>query len=60
MRTTIAIDEKLLDELMRVESGITVPPSDCLVAAVARRRKLHLYANDSDFDEIPDLNRYTP
>jgi predicted nucleic acid-binding protein len=40
--------------------GITIPPSDCLIAAVAIRRKLLLYANDSDFDGIPGLRRYKP
>jgi hypothetical protein len=38
--------------------GITIPPTDCLVAAVAVRRKLLLYANDSDFDHVPGLRRY--
>ena len=32
--------------------GITIPPTDCLVAAVAIRRKLQLYAHDSHFDHI--------
>jgi predicted nucleic acid-binding protein len=40
--------------------GITIPPTDCLVAAVAIRRGLHLYARDMDFDHIPNLHRYTP
>jgi predicted nucleic acid-binding protein len=40
--------------------GITIPPTDCLVAAVALRRKLLLYANDEDFNEIPGLKRYRP
>ena len=40
--------------------GITVPPSDCLIAALARRRGLKLYATDPDFDQIPDLRRYVP
>lgn len=38
--------------------GVTIPPTDCLIAAVALRRKLLLYANDSDFDHIPGLRRY--
>ena len=38
--------------------GITIPPSDCLIAAVAKRLKLPLYAHDPDFDEIPQLMRY--
>lgn len=41
-------------------SGVTIPPTDCLIAAVAIRRKLLLYANDSDFDDIPGLRRYRP
>ena len=41
-------------------NGITIPPTDCLIAVVAIRRKLLLYANDSDFDNIPGLRRYTP
>lgn len=40
--------------------GITVPPTDCLIAAVAMRRKLLLYATDNDFDYIPQLQRYVP
>ena len=37
--------------------GMTIPPTDCLVAAVAIRRKLQLYANDSHFDHIGELRR---
>ncbi len=40
--------------------GVTIPPTDCLIAAVALNRKLLLYANDSDFDNIPGLRRYQP
>lgn len=40
--------------------GVTIPPTDCLVAAVALRRKLSLYATDADFDKIPGLKRYRP
>ena len=39
--------------------GITLPPSDCLIAAVAMRRKLSLYTVDPDFDHITQLRRYT-
>ena len=39
--------------------GITIPPSDCLVAAVAIRRKLQLYARDSHFDQIGELRRFS-
>ena len=38
--------------------GITIPPADCLIAAVAIRQNLLLYANDTDFDQIPRLQRY--
>ncbi len=38
--------------------GITVPPSDCLIAAVAKRRGLPLYATDPDFNHVPDLKRH--
>jgi predicted nucleic acid-binding protein len=38
--------------------GITVPPSDCLIAAVATRRGFALYATDPDFDHVPDLKRH--
>ena len=38
--------------------GLTIPPTDCLIAAVAIRRKLQLLAHDDDFDRIPDLQRY--
>ncbi len=37
--------------------GTTIPQTDCLVAAVAIRRKLQLYANDSHFDPILGLKR---
>jgi predicted nucleic acid-binding protein len=40
--------------------GVTVPPSDCLIAALARRCALKVYATDPDFDRIPDLRRYVP
>ena len=40
--------------------GVTIPPTDCLMATMALRRKLLLYANDSDFDGIPGLRRYQP
>ncbi len=40
--------------------GVSIPPTDCLMAAIAVRRKLLLYANDSDFDAIPGLRRYQP
>ena len=40
--------------------GVTVPPSDCLIAALARRCALRVYATDPDFDRIPDLGRYAP
>src|SRR6266699_2409956 len=40
--------------------GITIPPTDCLVAAVAIRRKVQLFALDDDFDQIPNLRLYKP
>jgi predicted nucleic acid-binding protein len=40
--------------------GITVPPSDCLIAAVAKRRKLPVYARDTDFNDIPQIRHYQP
>ena len=40
--------------------GITVPPTDCLIAAVAIRHKLLLYWRDNDFDQIPQLRAYEP
>ena len=38
--------------------GITIPPSDCLVGAVAIRRRLQLYAHDSHFDHIDELRQF--
>jgi predicted nucleic acid-binding protein len=38
--------------------GITLPPSDCLIAAVALRLNLPLYSHDPDFDKIPSLKRH--
>ena len=37
---------------------LTISPTDCLIAAVAIRRKLQLLAHDADFDSIPGLQRY--
>ena len=39
--------------------GITIPPSDCLIAALAHRLKLHIFTLDPDFDQIPNVLRYT-
>jgi predicted nucleic acid-binding protein len=41
-------------------AGDTVPASDCLVATVALRLALPLYAEDDDFRRIPGLKLYTP
>ena len=38
--------------------GITIAPADCLIAAVAIRQNLLLYASDADFDQIHQLQRY--
>ena len=38
--------------------GITIPPTDCLIAALAKRLNLTVYAHDPDFDLIPLLLRY--
>jgi predicted nucleic acid-binding protein len=38
--------------------GITLPPSDCLIAAVAMRLDVPLLTEDPDFDSIPDLSRF--
>lgn len=38
--------------------GKTVPPSDCLVAAVALRSGLEIFAEDRHYLEIPDLRLY--
>ena len=35
--------------------GITVPPTDCLIAAVAKRCGLPVCATDPHFERIPDL-----
>jgi len=38
--------------------GITIPPTDCLIAAVAMRQNLLLYARDNDFDNIAQLHQF--
>ncbi len=38
--------------------GTTVPPADCLIAAVAKRCGLLVCATDPHFELIPDLRRY--
>ena len=35
--------------------GVTVPPSDCLIAAVAKRRHFRVCATDPHFSFIPGL-----
>ncbi len=35
--------------------GVTIPPSDCLVAAVALRRRVPLFARDAHFESIKEL-----
>lgn len=35
--------------------GSTVPPSDCLVAAVALRRGVHLFARDAHFEHVAQV-----
>jgi predicted nucleic acid-binding protein len=37
--------------------GITLPPSDCLIAALAKRLNVPLHTQDPDFDSIPGLSR---
>lgn len=37
--------------------GVAIPPSDCLVAAVALRLKAPVLARDAHFDAIPGLAR---
>jgi predicted nucleic acid-binding protein len=37
--------------------GITIPPRDCLIAALAWRLNLPLSASDPDFDSIPGISR---
>jgi predicted nucleic acid-binding protein len=38
--------------------GITVPSSDCLIAALCIRHHLSLYTLDQDFNQIHSLKRY--
>lgn len=38
--------------------GITIPPSDCLIAAVALRAGLQLYADDDHFQHVEGLTHY--
>ena len=38
--------------------GVTVPPSDCLIAAVARRCGLTICATDAHFRQIPDIQLF--
>ena len=38
--------------------GVTIPPSDGLIAALAMRCKMEVYALDSHFERIPHLDRY--
>ena len=38
--------------------GVTVPPSDCLIAAVARRCRLPIYASDPHFSKIPQVRLF--
>ena len=38
--------------------GVTVPPSDCLIAAVAKRCELAICAPDPHFRQIPDIQLF--
>jgi predicted nucleic acid-binding protein len=38
--------------------GVTIPPSDCLIAAIAKRLNMPVYSTDADFDSIPNLPRF--
>lgn len=40
-------------------NGMTVPAADCLIAAVAKRRDLSIYATDPHFKSIPDTKLFT-
>ncbi len=40
--------------------GTTIPPTDSIIAAVARRHDLSLFALDVHFDAIPNLKRLRP
>jgi hypothetical protein len=40
--------------------GVTLPPSDCLIASLAMRLKLHVYARDTHFNAIPQLPLHLP
>ena len=40
--------------------GVTLPPSDCLIASLAMRLKLPVYACDTHFNGIPQLPLYLP
>ena len=39
--------------------GVTIPPTDCLIAGVALRRDLSLYAHDADFEAVSGLNLFS-
>jgi predicted nucleic acid-binding protein len=39
--------------------GVTVPASDCLIAAVAQRHGLSVYATDPHFQSIPGTRLFT-
>lgn len=40
--------------------GVTIPATDGLVAAIAHRRGLLLFATDRHFDALPELRRLDP
>lgn len=40
--------------------GVTVPPTNCLIAAVAMRRELLLYTIDEDFQRVAGLHFFDP
>jgi predicted nucleic acid-binding protein len=46
----------LFFELRR--QGITLPPSDVLLAAIALENHCHLFTKDLHFDRIPKVSRY--
>jgi len=47
---------RLFAQLRR--AGTTVPPSDCLIAAVAMRCRVPIYASDPHFTKIPPVKLF--
>lgn len=42
------------------QKGVTIPPSDCLIATQCKHNDMPIFTLDSDFDHFRDIEHYRP